>query len=30
MLLEESLNGQSNSAPSPLTSSHEQPSCRKH
>jgi hypothetical protein len=30
MLLEESPNGQSNSAPSTSTSSHEQPSSRKH
>jgi hypothetical protein len=30
MLLEESPSGQSNSAPSTLTSSHEQPSSRKH
>jgi hypothetical protein len=30
MLLEESPNGQLNSVPSPLTSSHEQPSSRRH
>jgi hypothetical protein len=30
MLLEESPNGQLNSAPSTSTSSHEQPSSRKH
>jgi hypothetical protein len=30
MLLEESLSGQSNSAPSPSTSRHEQPSSRRH